>query len=172
MTPLYLPTTDDRSAFAFCFLRRLLAFFPLSGLVPLPAAVAATIRRQVNRMTSRTVRQSGTRRTHAHSADRLVERGRVLRENTPPNDQTPCIESQLGQKKKSAPQRRLLRFVVECVITAAGSNGRCHLDDPYSAWLYGLVSVNAGSQRSLVRNLGELDTRQSECDGTLREDVG
>lgn len=104
MTPLYLPTTDDRSAFAFCFLRRLLAFFPLSGLVPLPAAVAATIRRQVNRMTSRTVRQSGTRRTHAHSADRLVERGRVLRENTPPNDQTPCIESQLGQKKKNLPR--------------------------------------------------------------------
>lgn len=103
MTPLYLPTTDDRSAFAFCFLRRLLAFFPLSGLVPLPAAMAATIRRQVNRMTSRTVRQSGTRRTHAHSADRLVERGRVLRENTPPNDQTPCIESQLGQKKKICP---------------------------------------------------------------------
>lgn len=171
MTPLYLPTTDDRSAFAFCFLRRLLAFFPLSGLVPLPAAMAATIRRQVNRMTSRTVRQSGTRRTHAHSADRLVERGRVLRENTPPNDQTPCIESQLGQKKKICPATPTSSFRRR-MYTAAGSNGRCHLDDPYSAWLYGLVSVNAGSQRSLVRNLGELDTRQSECDGTLREDVG
>lgn len=112
MTPLYLPTTDDRSAFAFCFLRRLLAFFPLSGLVPLPAAMAATIRRQVNRMTSRTVRQSGTRRTHAHSADRLVERGRVLRENTPPNDQTPCIESQLGHKKKKKNLPRNADFFV------------------------------------------------------------